>query len=341
MRANRFDFLRLVFAGLVFVYHLVVLAALDVSGVWETHLAGLAEFAIQGFFVISGALVYGSWSRSTTLADYAGKRFRRLYPAYAVIILIPAAVALSMGGAFDGVVRYVGANLIFANFLAPTLPGLFEGQRFNVVNGALWTLKIEVMFYLSLVIIGPLIGLLAARRRGFLIAFLCLAYVAGEVWRYSFEMLATVESRPLWSMVARQLPGQMAFFISGIALWIWQDWIRSRLSLVWRVGIMLLAVSVLVPAGEFVRPAGLAALIAGVVWGRGPSLPAAKYGDVSYGLYICHFPIVQALVAGGVFSISPWLGSACAIGLVVVSSFLLWHLVERPALRPDSHYRRG
>ncbi|MEO0883403.1 MAG: acyltransferase, partial [Pseudomonadota bacterium] len=63
MRANRFDFLRLVFASTVFVYHLVTLAALDVRGIWELHLADLAEISIQGFFVISGALVYGSWER--------------------------------------------------------------------------------------------------------------------------------------------------------------------------------------------------------------------------------------------------------------------------------------
>jgi len=141
--------------------------------------------------------------------------------------------------------------------------------------------------------------------------------------------------------VARQLPGQMAFFVSGIALWIWQDALRSWLRGVWRLGLLLLAISLMVPGAEPLRAVGLAGLVAGIAWGRGPAVPAARYGDVSYGLYICHFPIVQALVASGAFAISPWLGSGLAVLLVLATSFMLWHFVERPALRSDSHYRQA
>ncbi|MEM7660861.1 MAG: acyltransferase [Pseudomonadota bacterium] len=341
MRSNRFDFLRLVFATAVFVYHLVVLAALDVNGVWEPRLAEFAELSIQGFFVISGALVYGSWERSRSIEDYVGKRFRRLYPAYAVIILVPASVSLLLGGAIEGVASYASANLLFANFLVPTLPGLFENQRFDAVNGALWTLKIEVMFYIALIVLGPLIVWLKRRRAPMLWAFFLVVYAGGEAWRWGFEAMAVEEARPVWAQLARQLPGQMAFFMSGIGLWIWRDWILARLSSVWRLGLLLLAISIIVPGGDVVRALGLAALIAGAAWGRGPKLRAAKYGDISYGLYICHFPIVQALVAGGVFAVSPWLGTVASIVLVLIASFALWHFVERPALRPDSHYRRG
>ncbi|MEO0881683.1 MAG: acyltransferase [Pseudomonadota bacterium] len=290
---------------------------------------------------ISGALVYGSWERSRSVADYAGKRIRRLYPAYAVIILSPALVALLLGGAADGIVRYVGANLVFANFLAPTLPGLFETQRFNDVNGALWTLKIEVMFYIALIALGPLILRLKRQSARAIIICLVVLYALGEVWRIWFEALAVTEDRRIWYQLARQLPGQMAFFVSGIAMWIWRDWIAARLSAIWRTSILLLAISVLVPEGEFLRAAGLAGIIAGLAWARGPDLPAAKYGDISYGLYICHFPIVQALVAAGAFALDPWLGSALAIALTVGTSFALWHCVERPALRADSHYRQS
>ena len=61
---NRFDFLRLLFAGLVFAYHAVALPNIDMEQAVEPILAQVAQLSIQGFFVISGALVYGSWTRS-------------------------------------------------------------------------------------------------------------------------------------------------------------------------------------------------------------------------------------------------------------------------------------
>ena len=160
--ANRFDFIRLFFAAGVFVYHAVALARLDGSGDWESGLSYFAEVSIQGFFIVSGLLVAGSLDRSSGLADYAGKRVRRLYPAYAVVILIPALISLLWTGNIEGVGRYLAANLVFLNFLSPELPGLFSANRFPEVNGALWTLKIEVMFYLSLPLILPILNRLKA-----------------------------------------------------------------------------------------------------------------------------------------------------------------------------------
>lgn len=145
MTDNRFDFLRLVFASTVFAYHLMFLA-LSPGERLENGFAELSLLAVQGFFVVSGALVYGSLQRSGNLGSYTEKRIRRLYPAYAVIVLVPALYALFKTGAIVDVGRYLGANLIFLNFLEPNLPGLFEGQVEPTVNGSLWTLKIEVMF---------------------------------------------------------------------------------------------------------------------------------------------------------------------------------------------------
>ena len=59
-----------------------------------------------------------------------------------------AGVGSGIAAAFVATIYGVGAaNLIFLNFVHPTLPGVFEGNQLSEVNGALWTLKIEVMFY--------------------------------------------------------------------------------------------------------------------------------------------------------------------------------------------------
>lgn len=332
--ANRFDLLRLVFASGVFVYHAVAIAALDGGGVWEARLGQVAELCIQGFFIVSGALVYGSWERSRGLSDYTGKRVRRLYPAYLVVILVPALVSLALSFDVGGVALYLAANGVFLNFLASGLPGLFEGNRFGEVNGALWTLKIEVMFYIAL----PVLAWALARLGALWWLGVAALYVGGVVWALGVPALIEGE---LGARLGRQLPGQMAYFASGIALWKLWDVARGRAVWLVPIGALVLAVSFAVPFGEAVRAAGLAALIAGVAFAPGPNLNAARWGDVSYGVYIVHFPVLQAMVATGVFgALGAAGGLAAAFVLVFGLSFGLWWLVEKPALRVDSHYRR-
>ncbi|MEM1086391.1 MAG: acyltransferase [Pseudomonadota bacterium] len=332
---NRFDLLRLVFATGVFLYHGVALAALDMDGVWEARLGQMAELCIQGFFIVSGALVYGSWERSRGLSDYLGKRVRRLYPAYLVVIVCPALVSLAASSDLASVGRYLAANSVFLNFLEPNLPGLFEGNRFSEVNGALWTLKIEVMFYLSL----PLIAFVLTRLRQFWWLCLLALYLGGVAWALSLPIL--VEGG-MGERLARQLPGQMAYFASGMALWKLWDVARSRPIQVACLGAGLLAASLFIQYGEVVRAAGLALFIAGLAFLPGPHLNAARWGDVSYGVYIVHFPVLQAMVALGVFA-SLGVGAALVLAFILVFglSFILWWCVEKPALRADSHYRRA
>ena len=341
MSDNRFDFLRLVFASTVFVYHMLVLA-LSPSKLTASIWAGMAELSIQGFFIVSGALVYGSLQRSSSLGLYAEKRIRRLYPAYAVVILVPTLYALMKTGAVDHVARYLGANLIFLNFLEPTLPGLFEANAQPEVNGALWTLKIEVMFYIIL----PLLSWILSRSARLTILTIAVIYVGAEAWRLGMEWLALrphAEGLPadaLFWQLARQLPGQMSFFVSGIALWLLRDIARKRWFLTGIVGAGYLLTSY-TSFLEPLRAAGLAMLIAAIAYAPGPRLNAAKFGDISYGVYITHFPIVQALVAAGLFAASPALGIVTSVILVVAASFILWRVIERPMLRRDSHYRRA
>jgi peptidoglycan/LPS O-acetylase OafA/YrhL len=330
--ANRFDFLRLLFASGVFVFHAVVLANIWPGTSLESGLARFAELSIQGFFVISGALVYGSLQKSIGVRDYFNKRVRRLYPAYAAIILIPALISLLISGQFAPVLKYVGANLVFLNFLEPNLPELFEGHRHSAVNGALWTLKIEVMFYLTL----PILGWMLTKAGKLKWALLAAIYIGAELWRGLIPGLEI----PYATQIARQLPGQMSFFVVGMVLWILRDKAQEHAGSLGLVGIVLLMGSFF-PTLEFIRPLALGALVAGIAYTPGISLNAARFGDISYGVYITHFPIINGLIALGLFAANSWLGFALSGILVIISSLILWRFVERPFLRQNSHYRRA
>ena len=62
---------------------------------------------------------------------------------------------------------------------------------------------------------------------------------------------------------------------------------------------------------------------------------------MSYGLYLAHFPIIQMAIARGVFGVSVPLGLFAATALTLAASFALWRVIEKPALRQTSHYRRA
>jgi peptidoglycan/LPS O-acetylase OafA/YrhL len=74
---------------------------------------------------------------------------------------------------------------------------------------------------------------------------------------------------------------------------------------------------------------------------RLPVIPAARFGDLSYGLYMYGWPAEQAVIwlSGGR---APW-WQVFLIALTAASAlaFLSWHLVERPMLRLKPSSRRA
>lgn len=332
---NNFNLLRLLFAIMVVVFHAIVLPGLPNWQSQEGWSSVGAELGVQGFFVLSGYLVWASLERSASLRLYAEKRVRRLLPGYVAVVLVCVVIAMIVVPAtredVAAVARYLGWNLAFLNFMEPALPGVFESNRFTEINGALWTLKIEVMFYLVLPLLAVFLRI-AGRFRWVLFA---LIYVAAETWRMVLEQGAGTSVE-----LSRQLPGQMSFFITGIALCAWRNDLNWR-SMLPPIGLVLLVLSIAVPQAEMVRAAGLGIVSVWLAVGIPKMLDAARFGDLSYGLYIVHFPIIQCVVAAGLFQTSPALAIAI-VGLAsIVAALLLWWTIERPALRADSAYRRA
>ncbi len=337
-RSNRFDTMRLVFALAVLFSHVLVLP--DMPGTRQVQSISniFGELSIQGFFILSGGLVYGSWNRRVSIGNYALKRVRRLYPAYSSVIFATVILALifvpevraDLGTTF----KYILANITFLNFLQPTLPGIFEGQRFEEINGALWTVKVEVMYYLVL----PILVITMNAVGKFRWVLLALVYIAAEIWRAGFAQYGHANGSYALIQISRQLPGQMSFFVSGIILWEFRQFIRARWWMFALGGFVVVLTSYL-PHAEPLRAAGWCALIGGIAFSPGPELNAARYGDFSYGIYGTHFPITQAIIAMGVFQYSIWAGYATAIVVTILVAVARWNLIEKWFLESNNWYR--
>jgi peptidoglycan/LPS O-acetylase OafA/YrhL len=333
-KLNNMDLLRLVFASLVVFAHsydLTLNPALQVLRSFAK-----STIAVQGFFILSGFLVVMSYERSKTIGAYASKRARRIYPAYLTVILFCA-----LAGAFLttlplrqyiglDLLKYLAANLTFMNFLRPNLPGLFDGNVLNAVNGALWTIKIEVAFYIAV----PFICLFI-RRLGPLPVIIAI-YLLSLAYQMVFDHLYETTGRSIFDLLGKFLPGQMTFFISGAALFYYFDQLMAARAKVAVIGVVLLALGWGLGL-TVVTPVGMALTVFAIAFG--PYLGnVAKYGDFSYGTYIWHFPIIQTMIMFGAFAAAPLLSSVTAFCLALVAAVASWHFVEKPWLSRTSHY---
>lgn len=335
LRQNNFDLLRFVFACVVCLVHVHALSDLVTFSIFSDILS--SEIAVKSFFIVSGFLIFMSYEHSRNLRHYAGKRFRRIYPAYffiiiACVVLGSVLTTQSWQHYFSlPTLKYVAANLLFLNFLQPNLTGVFEHNPLQAMNGALWTLKIEVLFYLCV----PLV-VLACRKLGRFSVLIAL-YVASVLYSMSMSALAIKTGAGFYLELQRQLPGQIAFFVAGAAGYYYLDSLTRYAKYLVPAAILAFIAQSWLP-WVAVQPIALAILVvyAACIF---PWLGNFdKYGDFSYGIYIVHFPILQLFIAQGWFNQQPWIMLIVACGTIVFAAFLLWHLIEKPFLRKSSHY---
>lgn len=330
---NNFDGVRVGLALIVVFAHIAALTQLPefdwFGSVFDSN------FAVKGFFAISGFLVTKSYLSSKSFWDYTGKRVRRIWPAYIAVVALGAvlgvcftAISLSEYFLSQGFFKYLLANVFFLNFLQPTLPGAFLGNPMPAVNGALWTIKVEVALYCCV----PMMAFLW-RRNGALLSGICLILFS-SLWVYYFSYRY---SGAYGEEIARQFPGQLSYFAAGSLLSM-NDRARGCVKYAGPISLAYILVVADPVTKLIIDPIAYTAIVIWLSTIKAQIFDFGKYGDLSYGVYLFHFPIIQILFAVGAFSVYPWLGVVVVLVLTVFCAWLSWHFIEKRALRRSSHY---
>lgn len=332
---NNFDLIRIGLAFIVFLVHAAALSKysslnpiLDIFS---------AEIAVKSFFVISGFLIFMSYENSNSTSLYFTKRIRRIYPAYAIVIigstlfgLFYTSLPLKEYLSFT-TFKYLISNLLFLNFLQPSLPGLFTENPIAAVNGALWTLKIEVMFY----VLVPLIAM-AFNRIGHIKVIIGI-YILSLLYNYVLSYFYEVYKYTFFADLQHQLPGQLTFFMMGASGYYFFEYFKKYSIHFLGASFFLLMFRNFMIWNIF-EPAVLLILILFLATSFFYLGNLSRYGDFSYGIYILHFPVLQTLISLHLFKNSHWVFLIVSSATVILLSLLLWHFIERPFLKNNSHY---
>jgi len=253
------------------------------------------------------------------------RRFLRIWPGLIAVtvlgafVLGPLVTNLSASDYFRAgeTAHYFKTLLLNIKYY---LPGVFINNPYpRAVNGSLWTIPVEVHWYVVILVAG-VVGLLRFRHFVFAALVVLAIYYLG---------IYGAESNP--KRIYFQEFG--LFFLYGACLHLYQEQWRKHVALT----ALFLICSALIALffGHPLVALWLVLPFLVIVFGTA-STPVirrfGRFGDLSYGIYIYAFPVQQtvAWLTSARYSLTATLGLSAAI--TTLFAFASWHLIERPAL---------
>lgn len=345
-RTNNLDLLRLLAAFQVLLLHALEHLKVGVDPLARAFLNFFPGVPI--FFFISGFLISRSYEMNPRLREYATNRCLRIFPGLWVCVVLTALV-IAWTGYFDahrvGFLELMPWLLAQATFVQFFNPEYLRDFGIGVANGSLWTISVELQFYLLMPLLA--LGLKHLERYGrvgrWLLALSLLmlivvnrayVYSASQYSEHLVHKLLGVSFLPWLYMFVAGVLAQRNFALLCSVLAGKFAWALSAYVLAMSLGLYFG-----VAAGNAIGPvlfAFLVALIFSAAYTR-PSLGRSllRGNDVSYGVYIYHMPIINILVFYGYDGrFLPFVIAMIATGIL---AFLSWVLVEKRALRAKKH----
>ena len=357
-RDQALDGLRAVAALMVVFYHCGVQLQVPpfvIPGYSGVHL----------FFVLSGYLISRPfWARLVneqplpSWRKYAVRRFVRIYPTYFLALV----VFITMR--FAGHLRAPTFADVLLHLLLVFNWG--DAAQFLAINIAMWTLAIEAQFYVLLPFAAGLAKKLAPTRGRLGVLLVVLAFVlVGWVSRwleYRSTLPGQLRFRLPFSFFDLFATGMLVAYLELTQ----SAFLRARLRV--RGGLLLLAAALLlgtnywlvaVGGSDWLSPPTLAlaclyptlicvafALILLVLLTRTrhrvailTSAPFVFIGQISYSMYLFHVGVGYFLLTRLPHALGQWLGlhppvyALVQLGPVLLVSYVVYRLVERPSLR--------
>jgi len=178
-----------------------------------TFLARMGFVGVEIFFFVSGFCLFWPYARALaerrpmpTVKHFAYRRFIKIVPSYLLALAVLVALGSERDRSLDDGIKDVLAHVFFVH--------TWFQSYFGSIDGVLWSLGVEVQFYL----IFPLVVLAFVRwPRATALGLVALAFV----WRYAVEQCCATGPYNHFHQLANQLPAYLDLFAIGMfAAWI-------------------------------------------------------------------------------------------------------------------------
>lgn len=299
---------------------------------WE---ASPGYIALMGFFAMSGYQISDSWARDSSWWRFSARRALRLLPplfvvvALTVLVIGPLFTTWSVPDYFSH--EQTWRYLVFTTILFPLqhdLPGVFGDNPYPFsVNGSLWTLPMEAIGYVIVLLVGLAIAKGATRATSLIVlASMLVLDGMAQATIGSNGAAGSLLGVPAGSLVAFLVP-----FVLGMVFHTYRDRIRFLPVVAFLLlGAWLAMHGTIV--GRFLLPlmAAYGAMVLAHHWPQRLAVDPKWYFG-SYGMYIWAFPIQQMIVAAGVGN--EWLLMALALPASYLCGVASWLFVEAPTQR--------
>lgn len=327
---NFFTPVRLLFALMVLVGHAFVVVLGNSSDEPSIFFHYKPSYlAVNLFFIASGFLVTKSMLYREDVAEYGAARTLRIYPAliihvfFVMFIIGPFVTNLPLMEFFKDPNFWTQPLQVLSFFQTDmVLPGAFATNHEPIGSGALWTLRYEVLAYIGTAI-AFMLGLL--KHKWLLImqfVIFALAWPVVHLTGIYDQVPATIQSIFRFGMA----------YGLGAAVYALQDKLSFHILGVFILGLItgLFNGTVLF---EIMVTLWLGYIVFWMAYVEIPALNGLKkLSDTSYGIYIYHWVILQA-----VFYFMPGVNPvqliAITLPIVVIIAYGSWHLVEKPMLK--------
>lgn len=343
---NNFDLIRLFAASQVAFLH--VLSYLS----WSWHNAPAVQLlelfpGVPIFFFISGFLISRSYEKTATVSDYARNRALRIFPALhvcvfvnLVLVWITGYFAIVHAGFWDVFLLYVGKTTIFQFYNPDFMRHFGDG----VLNGSLWTICVELQFYILTPILYALVVTDSKRRTNIILVSLIIASMILNRTLYTTQ--SEYGASDYWKLARVSFFPWIYMFLVGILAQRNFQFLTRYL----RKHQLLLALPVYMLYTHFMRTHGfrldnsisplLFFPLVAIVFIAAYSAPdlarkTLRRQDISYGIYIYHIPIMNMFLYYHYKSSLMYTGLVLLITLAV--ALASWFLIERPCLKQKHH----